>query len=98
MVKGRNNSEPSISDGLWAKKSLVTDILGVFSLILCSKVAEFLHVTQHYLFVHFSDASHLLTSTDKSSISAIILLLYGCSLLISENSFKFTNFSLNSQS
>jgi len=33
MLKDRNNSEPSISEGLWAKKTL-TDILGVFSLVL----------------------------------------------------------------
>ena len=33
MLKDRNNSEPSISEGLWAKKTL-PDILGVFSLVL----------------------------------------------------------------
>ena len=35
MVKDRNNSEPSISEGRWVKKTL-TDILGVFSLVLKS--------------------------------------------------------------
>ena len=35
MVKDRNNSEPSISEGRWAKKTL-TDILGVFSLVFKS--------------------------------------------------------------
>ena len=84
MVKDRNNSEPSISEGRWVKKTL-TDILGVFSLVLKSGWL----FAALFIGAFFRCLPSIDIKRQELYLSNNFFLLCGCSLLISENSFKF---------